>query len=84
MLCGLLNAKRQYFSLAAMSSEAHTMSRVDTKSPTSCLLENHLDHGEFVDSEDEGVVEFASEDEGLYANGLLYPIRIGEILHNGR
>lgn len=84
MLSGLFNPEKHYISLVAMNSEACTASRVDTKSPTSPPLENQVDYGDFVDSEDEGEVEFASEDRGLYANGLFYPICIGEILHNGR
>ncbi|KAG8162953.1 hypothetical protein KVR01_007431 [Diaporthe batatas] len=67
-----------------MDSEACTASSVDARSPTSPPFKNQLDHGEFVDSEDEGEVEFASEDQGLYASGHFYPICIGETLHNGR
>lgn len=81
MRSGLFKSKKQNISLVTMNSEACEPSQVDTKSPP---LETQLDHGDFVDSEDEGEVEFASEDQGLYASGLFYPICIGETLHNGR
>ncbi|KAF5982501.1 CMGC protein kinase [Fusarium bulbicola] len=45
-----------------------------------CDSDTSDDWGDFVDSDDEGDVEFVCEDINLYPRGICYPLSIGEIV----
>ncbi|KAG5743986.1 hypothetical protein H9Q72_013106 [Fusarium xylarioides] len=45
-----------------------------------CDSDTSDDWGDFVDSDDEGDVEFVCEDINLYPRGICYPLSIGEII----